>query len=617
VPLTETQLKIESKFQNSTGFLPYIEEIRFPMYKSLQDGLTLPLDWPIIALVGPNGTNKSSVLQAISAAPEGRSLAQFWFSTEVDDIDRGVRGKATHRFIYRYRFDQSGTLAECRKYRGSKPYRSADVPTSLRGKRDPDYWEPTKRVASDDMAELPDTGFDSRLSGKRDRWNQIKKDVVYLDFRSELSAFDKYIHHQSFDHWTPDATQKRYRAVVRSKWIAKALDGRALPRQQAGKLIESVRDLDQAEVEAIAGILGKPITRISMVNHRFFGPTGMTVRLHLSGTGATYSEAHAGSGEYAVVRLVDAIRKANERSLILLDEPEVSLHPGAQVLLMQFIEQEVLAHGHQVVISTHSPTLAAALPQQAIKVFGFDTTRQRVVLVANGCSATEAFAHLGHTTTASSRPRLIVEDELAAELVRASLRRHNPTKLDALDIVPFPGGADGIVRNVLSTVALAGVGRTSILLDGDQQPATASTSRDVKADADASLAHRDKPAMLALWSEEFHKTPPHLHSDSGGGRDPENLHACINWARQHLGYLPGKTPEEAIAKAVDPGATAAEGDWKAYWSDKVTSDLHLTPSETVNADQILNSQRIAVAGLAEDCELLRSIYETVDRIIPW
>lgn len=503
------------------------------------------------------------------------------------------------------------------KYRGSKPYRSADVPTTLRGKRDPDYWEPTKRVASDGMAELPATGFDSRLSGKRDRWNQIKKDVVYLDFRSELSAFDKYIHHQSFDHWTPDATQKRYRAVVRSKWIAKALDGMALPRQQAAKLIESVRDLDQAEVDTIAAILGKPITRISMVNHRFFGPTGITVRLHLSGTGATYSEAHAGSGEYAVVRLVDAIRKANERSLILLDEPEVSLHPGAQVELMRFIEHEVLLHGHQVVISTHSPSLAAGLPPRAIKVFGFDTARQRVVLVANGCSATEAFAHLGHTTSASSRPRLIVEDELAAELVRASLRRHNPTRLDALDIVPFPGGADGIVQNVLSTVALVGVGKTSILLDGDQLPATASISRDVKADADAALARRDKTAMLALWSEEFHKTSPHLHSDSGGARDPENLHACLIWATDHLGYLPGKTPEEAIAKAVDPGSAAPNGDWKAYWVDKVTSELHLTPAENVTADQILNNQRTALAGLADGCDLLRSIYETIDRIIPW
>lgn len=616
--LTDVQRNIKSKFERSDDFLPYIVDIRFPMYKSLSDGLTLPLDWPIVALVGPNGTNKSSVLQAISSAPEGRSLAQYWFSTEVDDIDRGVRGKATHRFIYRYLFDRSGTLAECRKYRGSKPYRSADVPTSLRGRRDPDYWEPTKRVAGDGMAALPPTGFDAWLSGKRDRWNAIKKDVVYLDFRAELSAFDKYIHHQSFDHWTPDATQKRYKAVVRSKWIAKALDGAVLPQKQAAKLIQSVRDLDQSEVEMIASILGKPITRISMVDHRFFGPTGSTVRLHLSGTGATYSEAHAGSGEYAVVRLVDAIRKAVPRSLILLDEPEVSLHPGAQIELLRFIEQEVLAHGHQVVISTHSPTLASGLPPRAIKVFGFDTTQQRVVLVADGCSATEAFAHLGHTTSAASRPRLIVEDELAAELVRASLRRHNPTRMDTLDIVPFPGGADGIVKNVLSTVALAGVGKTSILLDGDQLPTTSSTSTDVKADADAALAEPNKKAaLLELWSHQFHRTPPHLHSDSGGSRDPQNLHMCVVWAVDHLGYLPGQTPEEAIAKEADPEASPSGGDWKNYWVEKVRADLHLTATETVHADQILHNQRAELAALADASPLLQHIYDTVERIIDW
>src|SRR5215470_12507416 len=108
--MNEIRAKIASKFANSEGFLPYIEEIRFPMYKSLVDGLTVRLDWPIVALVGPNGTNKSSVLQAISSAPEGRSLAEFWFSTEVDDIDRGPRGKATHRFVYKYRFARSGPV---------------------------------------------------------------------------------------------------------------------------------------------------------------------------------------------------------------------------------------------------------------------------------------------------------------------------------------------------------------------------------------------------------------------------------------------------------------------------------------------------------------------------
>ncbi|GAB3655139.1 hypothetical protein G7072_02255 [Nocardioides sp. HDW12B] len=68
---------------------------------------------------------------------------------------------------------------------------------------------------------------------------------------------------------------------------------------------------------------------------------------------------------------------------------------------------------------------------------------------------------------------------------------------------------------------------------------------------------------------------------------------------------------------MDPGSGAHNGDWKAYWADRVTSELHLTPSESVNADQVLNIQRTAVAGLADDCELLREIYLTVDRIIPW
>lgn len=617
MPLTETQAKIESKFNNSDAFLPYIEDIRFPMYKSLEDGLSLTLDWPIVALVGPNGTNKSSVLQAISAAPDGRSLAQFWFSTEVDDIDQGVRGTATHRFVYKYRFDRSGTSAECRKYRGKKKYRAADVPKALQGKRDPDYWEPTKRVARDGMAKLPATGFDRHLSNNRDRWNQVQKNVVYLDFRSELSAFDKYIHHQSFDRWTPDATQKRYKAVLRSKWVARALSGQPLPKSQDSRLIEEVRNLAKPEVLEIAQILGKPIESITMVEHRFFGPSGYTVRLQLEKTGAAYSEAHAGSGEYAVVRLVDAIRRAPERSLILLDEPEVSLHPGAQTELLRFIEREVLAFGHQVVMSTHSPSLAAGLPPQAIKVFGFDTSKQRVVLIADGCSATEAFAHLGHTTAGPTRPRLIVEDDLAAEMVRASLRRYGPTKLDSLELVPFPGGANGIVRNVLPTLAVTGVDRAGVLLDGDQKRSNARFDRPVEDEAAAAKGADDLAALHALWSEQFHETGPNLHSDSDKARDVEMLHNCIVWSARHLGFLPGQSPEEAIALAVNANAVPPASGWKGYWIDKVRAEFHLTAAETVTAGQILQSQRAELASLPNTCVLLQEIYEEINRILDW
>lgn len=612
-----TQQKISSKFLNSNEFLPYIEEIRFPMYKSLADGLILPLDWPIIALVGPNGTNKSSVLQAISSAPEGRSLAQFWFSTDVDDIDAGPRGKVDHRFIYKYRFDLSGISAECRKYRGSKKYRSADVPWQLRGRRDPDYWEPTKRVTSDNMADLPASGYGDRLSKSRDRWNPIQKNVVYLDFRSELSAFDKFIHHQSFDHWTPDATQKRYKAVVRSEWIAKALAGRQLPKAQRPKLIAPVRYLGAEQVSHISTILGKPVGKIAIVEHRFFGPSGYTVRLHLAGTQIAYSEAHAGSGEYAVVRMVDAISNAPPRSLILLDEPEVSLHPGAQTELMKFIEREVLKKAHQIVISTHSPALAARLPDQAIKVFGFDTSQQRVVLVADGCSPTEAFAHLGHTTTGPTRPRLIVEDELAAEIVRASLRRHAPTKLNTLEIVTFPGGADGIVQNVLPTLAITHAEKTGILLDGDQRPATFDSERAVETEANVAKAVSSMTALTKLWTNQFHKTRPNLHSDSDGGRDTDVLRTCITWANSHLGFLPGKSPEAAVAVAADASVIQPSDGWKNFWERQVRMHYHLTDAEVVTSGQILSLQRTQLADLPAGADLLLRVHEAVARIIDW
>ena len=612
--LTAVQSKIESRFQSTSGFLPYIDEIRFPVYKTLEENLTIPLDWPIVALTGPNGTNKSSILQAISAAPAGRSLAQFWFSTEVDDIDHGVRGHASHRFIYKFRFDQSGTSAECRKYRGKKQYRSAEVPKALQGKRDPDYWEPTKRVATDSMAEIPKVGFDTWLSNNRDRWNPIKKNVVYLDFRSELSAFDKYIHHQSFSRWDSDPTQKRYRAVVRSKWVARALSGQSLPGKRASRVIKPTHNLDHEDVKVVAEILGKPIAAITMLEHRFFGPTGFTVRIRLENTGSTYSEAHAGSGEYAVVRLVNAIRNAPERSLILLDEPEVSLHPDAQIKLLEFIEKEVLHHGHQVVMSTHSPTLAAGLPPQAIKVLGFEAKKQRVQLVANGCSPTEAFFHLSKSTSVPTRPTLLVEDQLAAEMVRASLRCLAHKKLDSLDIFTVPGGADGIVMNMLPTFAIANALKASILLDGDQRPAvTLMPDSEIIEAANSG----DLVRMKNCWTEKIHKTLPNLHSDSGKASDSKTMTSCLIWANRHLGFLPSQTPEEAIARALLGNSNISITDWKGFWVDKTRTDCRLTPSETVTSALIYENQRAALQQLPKDCKLFKDICDTLDQIIDW
>ena len=44
--------------------------------------------------------------------------------------------------------------------------------------------------------------------------------------------------------------------------------------------------------------------------------------------------------------------------LLLLDEPETSLHPGAQVKLQRYILDQIKKKHLQVVISTHAPAFA-------------------------------------------------------------------------------------------------------------------------------------------------------------------------------------------------------------------------------------------------------------------
>jgi len=55
-----------------------------------------------------------------------------------------------------------------------------------------------------------------------------------------------------------------------------------------------------------------------------------------------------------------AYRKTRERLIILLDEPGLSLHAAGQSDLLDMIDQELAANGHQVLYTTHSPFMIRA-----------------------------------------------------------------------------------------------------------------------------------------------------------------------------------------------------------------------------------------------------------------
>lgn len=68
----------------------------------------------------------------------------------------------------------------------------------------------------------------------------------------------------------------------------------------------------------------------------------------------------AGCGAQQILPVITQIFSAPANSVILLEEPEASLHPEAQVELARMLADAV-RHGHQLLVTTHSEALLKAL----------------------------------------------------------------------------------------------------------------------------------------------------------------------------------------------------------------------------------------------------------------
>jgi predicted ATPase len=438
---------------------PYIHYIRFPYFKNLGADLRVDFSFPITALVGANGSNKSSILRALQGCPEGQNIGLYWFGTPLDSVSDEER----HRFIHGRWSDSAQCLVEIIQIRRART-------KGRNGKSAPDYFESDEPLVRDGMQPMPEPPTPMPEDRSETRWRAIRKNVVYFDFRAEISAFDKYFHHNDSNTRGPitqQAQQIRDRKEAlyeKSSIVRKILDRGLASFKPGGKelVITKPVELDDAELRWVSYVLGRRYTRIRVIGHRAFKVSGTTALME---TGRpAYSEAWAGSGEFAVVRLVTTVLGCPDRTLLLLDEPEVSLHPGAQARLMNFLRRVTLDKKLQVVLSTHSTAIIDRLPDEAIKVFDRNG-EGKIVLRAQGSTPSEAFVALEHRF---HKKTIVVEDRLAREVVRCILRSGGASKLESVDVKFLPGGASTMLSRLLPAWALEGRSDVLLLLDGDR-----------------------------------------------------------------------------------------------------------------------------------------------------
>lgn len=194
-------ISVINRIKSNTQFKKYVDFIRFPYYRYLELDTHINFDFPLTVFIGQNGCGKSSCLHALYGMPQGYTPYEFWFETKVDPIMYYDDQKKRHSFWYSFK-DENNIVREVIKARNK------------RGK-DPNYWETSRPLAW--------AGMRTRMDGN-ERDKPINKTVVYIDFRAELSAFDKYFY---FDNVKGIASKNKQEYIQRkSISLKKILSGK-------------------------------------------------------------------------------------------------------------------------------------------------------------------------------------------------------------------------------------------------------------------------------------------------------------------------------------------------------------------------------------------------------
>ncbi|HBP9015129.1 TPA: ATP-binding protein [Escherichia coli] len=568
----------------SSKIEPFIRHIRFPFFKNLAEGSKIDFEYPITALVGQNGTNKSSVLRALFGSPNNYSLGSLWFSTDVDEIKDGGRS----RFIYGYYDKATDSIVEVIKTRISK-------------ENDPDYWEPSRPLKSDNMAPMPSTKISTNQL--RTRWKAIDKNVIYLDFRATISAFDKFFYHSDF-HTYPKKDYLRKRSQMLKDIIDNDLKKYQPHKGKKDKLFVNTL-LEKSKVEAISKILGRKYTSIRLIEHSLF-TNDKAPTIILQSENLKYSEAFAGSGEFAVSILVHKLMDSPNASLILLDEPEVSLHPSAQCQLMEFLSEQALKKKHQIVISTHSSTIVKDLPKNAIKLFCLNDKIGKVDVLQN-VSPEESFFILGERI---DKRTVIVEDRLAKRFVEKALKAGGEALLNSFEVKHVPGGAGSIIQTLAVPLCVANVKNVIFLLDGDQSRTDDyPTSDSIPENQNTNLQN----IIKEITNQDIKFSCDGSNGSSNNNQKYKMQRNFIDFIHDKIAFLPVYTPEAFLIENV-------HGDYKEYKDQipkniqdakEITKELCKldTGLENVTSDDIFETQIRILNKIPNNHEVLTKTRE--------
>ena len=330
--------KLNKKIASNEYQYQFLQKIKTTNFRNFAKNSEIVIKSPITAIVGKNGTGKTTLLHlagcSYASDSKGKSFNQFIPESQKDHMPDDSR----YGFTYVNNIENENNFV---------------------------WYE--KRHEWD----------------RRGKNNRARRELLFIGFSktiANVSVFKNYF----------DITDK-------------ALNDRL------NSIGTNTISLDNKIISKISEIVGKNYSSIERRNDKYSLLCENCYGYIIDGQ---YSDFACGAGEISIIRMLDLIYNAPPNTLIIIDEPEVAIHPSVQYKLLKIFMELALSKNMQFIFTTHSYFILKYLNPDSILLLKNNNDNK---IISQNVNSSVAFQNISEQNI--YKLEAFVEDSIAADIL--------------------------------------------------------------------------------------------------------------------------------------------------------------------------------------------------------
>jgi Fe-S cluster assembly ATPase SufC len=420
--IRDSQIRTLLEKVKKQSYAQYLLAIRLEKAR-LFNGAHIRFDFPVTALIGPNGGGKSTILGAAACAYQANTESFF---------PRNAIGDNTHEtYTIEYEavdktINPKGSIKSTLVLDGRSATHSASLQRQFQ------HFNVSRTIPA-----IENSQFTKRTM------RGILKDAIVTALRGEKHPLIESISITDIDSF--ENTKAESETIL-------------------GKSLRDFRFIEATVRWRTQGTSPKAVRNIrkqkgdkSWTPEKKIKTTTQRLLIGKSKAGE-FSEFNFGAGESSILRLVHTIESLPDHSLVLIEELENGLHPVAARRLVEYLINSAERKKLQIIFTTHSDATLTLLPPEAIWA-AIDGKVQQGKLSVDSLRAV--------TGRIDQRLAIFVEDDFAKHWVESVLRDSLGMAMEEVGVYAVGGDGNAVAVHKGHRINPSLSFKSICLIDGD------------------------------------------------------------------------------------------------------------------------------------------------------